>query len=783
MIESPSAHHLESNHVLALRVDDLVRTAPIVSVASGFAALALGIVLIGPMNAVVGVVWLALAIVVNLARLFLTQVIEREQPEAIRARQLWRGFHACGYANAVLFGAGLPLLLAAANWLQAGFAFLVVGGLFGALLGSGRAAPRINRALVLLATAGAILSSAAIGGALAVPVAIVLLAQAGILLRVIAAQEAFFLDRAGRDFARREADATVRMLLGDYEAHSSDWLWTIDREGRLRAVSEWFAAATGRDMASLEGMELAELFDAGPEQDRLRAALAASEPFHGLVAPLRVEGVKRFWSLSARALEDGRKSGFARDVTDARLAQDRVRQLAHYDGLTGLANRTFLTASLRQAVAPASEAKGVALLCLDLDDFKSVHDTQGPRDGDRLLREAAERLAGCVRPDDVIARLGGDEFAVMIVGALADRELARRAEIMLEALRAPFEIGRQEIRITASLGIARCQPGECEAEELLRQADLALYAAKGRGRDTYALFEDALDEAVRERRSIELDLRQALVRGEFELHYQSIVDLDRGQVVGHEALVRWNHPTRGLVQPASFIPVAEECGLIVPLGEWIIQEALHDVASWGGHAQIAINLSPVQIRSPNLLPTIHSALKSSGIAPRRVEFEITEGALMKNSEANRAVLLKLRELGIRIALDDFGTGYSSLGYLRSFPFDRIKIDRSFVQDVVERADSQAIITAVTRLSAALGMRTTAEGVERLEQLDMLRTLGCNEAQGFLISRPVKAGDLEEEEAQLALPTPLPAEIIDYRKARKAALRRAKEQQGKHARRA
>ena len=771
MLELPSTQRLGTNHLLALRIDDLVRTAPIVSVASAFAALALAIVLVGSSNGLAGGTWLAFAMAINVGRLFLTQIIDQDQSEPVRARQLWRGFQACGHANALAFGIGLPLLLAGGNWLQAGFAFLVVGGLLGAVLGSGRAAPQISRSFVLAVTAGAIAASWLIGALVVLPIAVVLLAQAGILLRVVAAQDAFFIARADREVGRREADATVRLLLGDYERHSSDWLWTADRDGHLQAVSERFAEVAGKGAAALEGRPLEHMFEEGAERDRLAAALRQREAFRDLVVPVRIEGVLRHWSLSGRPRQDGRISGFARDVTEARLAQDRIRQMAHFDGLTGLANRTLLASSLRDATRQRASDSTIALLYLDLDDFKTINDTQGHGFGDRLLREVAERLVASVRPGDTVARLGGDEFAILLAGTIADRELARRAEAVLDSLRRPVAIAEQDVAITASLGIARCRGGECDGEELLRRADLALYTAKARGRDTYALFEPSLDEALRERRSLELDLRHALERDQFEVHYQSIVDLDRGQVVGHEALLRWNHPHRGLVPPDKFIPIAEESGFIVPLGEWVIRRAFQEAASWNGANRIAINLSPMQIRSPNLLPAVRQALEASGIAPRRVTFEITEGALLRNSEANRAVLLKLREMGIRIALDDFGTGYSSLGYLRSFPFDTIKIDRSFVADVVEQADSQAIIAAVTRLAAALGMRTTAEGVERLEQLDMLRTLGCNEAQGFLIARPVAAEDLESEEAQLALPTPLPAEIIDYRKARRAATRR------------
>ncbi|MFN2099586.1 putative bifunctional diguanylate cyclase/phosphodiesterase [Altererythrobacter sp. MF3-039] len=763
----------KEDHILVRRIDDLVRLTPLASLAGMFAALALAILLVDGDNALVGIGWLAVAVTVNLARLFVLQMVDEGLPEIMRARQLMSGFLVIGLANSLTFAIGLPLLLDSATGLEAAVAFLIVGGLLAGLIVASRGAPAIVRGFILLASIGAGIAAYRIGGELAVPMMIVLLAQAGILLQLVRSQEAFFLDRIVQEHARRESDATVRILLNEYEENSSDWLWTADDDGFLQAVSERFGSASGRGAAEIEGLALAELFDAGPERDRLSAALWQREPFRDLTVPLHVAGSLRYWALSAMPQHDGRISGFARDVTDARMARDQIKEMAHYDGLTGLANRNLFLHQLREALKSDNPAERVALFTLDLDNFKSVNDTQGHGVGDRLLRNIAERLAGSMRKGDIIARLGGDEFAVLFELKAQDRLLARRTHQLTEALRGPFDLGGQEYRVTASVGVARCAPGECDAEELMRRADLALYAAKARGRDGFALFEPALDEAARNRRSIETDLRKAIRRRELEVHYQPIVDLDRGQVIGHEALVRWRHPQRGMILPDAFIGIAEESGLIVPLGEWIIAEAMREVAGWGGDTQLAINLSPVQMRSANLIPAITSALESSGIAPDRVEFEITESALMRNSEANRAVLLKLRELGIRIALDDFGTGYSSLSYLRSFPFDKIKIDKCFVDDVVEQADSQAIIAAVTRLAAAMGMRTTAEGVERIDQLDMLRKLGCTEAQGFLIARPVQGSELDDEEAELALPTPLPPEIIDYRKARRAALRRRK----------
>lgn len=782
MPQSPSQDTPASNVGLAHRVDDLVAAAPVASLAAIFAALALAILLIDPARPLLATGWLALVVMISLARLFLTQIIDADQSEADRARQLWNGHVACCWLTGLAYAVGLPFLLDGASGLQAAYAFLAAGGLLGVTLVACKSAPGALRGFVVLVTIGSIAAAWLSAGRFAMPMAIVLIAQAAILVRVIAAREELFVRKIERDAARRTSDATARLLLEGYEEHSTDWLWTADASGHLQAVSKRFGAVCGLGAEALEGMALAELFVPGPELDRLAAALRQHEPFRDLVLPLEIHGKPRAWALSARMLDDGRITGFARDVTEARRAEEKAAQLTHFDPLTGLANRRLLARTLRQ-IAQSDPEQGLALFALDVDQFKAFDDTQGHVQSDLLLKEIGARLAASVRKGDIVARPGGDEFAILMRADGTDRALAERAAALIATLGDPFIVAEDELRITATVGIARCKAGRCEPEELMRRAHVALHCAKERGRASFALFEPALDEAIRAKRTIELELRDAIARGELEVHFQSVIALDSGRVTGHEALLRWTHPQLGSVSPARFIPVAEASGLIVPIGEWVIQETLREVAGWQGDTRIAINISPVQMRSANLVPTIARALKDNNIAPDRLELEITEGALLRNTEANRAVLLKLRELGLRIALDDFGIGYSSLGYLRAFPFDRIKIDRSFVADVVEQADSQAIIAAVTRLAAALGMRTTAEGVERIEQLDMLRKLGCNEAQGFLIARPVKATELDDEEAQLALPTPLPAEIIDYRKARRAAQRKAKQERGKQARQA
>ncbi|HAL89131.1 MAG TPA: diguanylate cyclase, partial [Erythrobacter sp.] len=475
--------------------------------------------------------------------------------------------------------------------------------------------------------------------------------------------------------------------------------------------------------------------------------------------------------LSARPRSDGRMSGVARDVTGDRLSEDRVAFMAHYDNLTGLANRYLFNERLRSALSQDDQPQNVVLFYLDLDNFKAVNDTRGHLVGDRLLREVGTRLEKEVRGQDLVARLGGDEFAVLLETRAGAGMLIERAHRFLAVIREPFEIDGHSYRISGSIGIAKRSDGCGEAEELMRRADLALFAAKAKGRDTIALYDHAMDHAARERREIETDLREAVARDQLNIHYQPVIDLDSGQVSGYEALLRWYHPQRGVVRPDDFLGVAEETGMIVPIGEWVIRKALEETSRWSGDFRIAINLSPTQVRSPHLVDVVARAIHAYGIRPARVEFEITEHVLMQKSNVCVGNLEKLRELGAKIALDDFGVGYSSLSYLRRFPFDRIKIDKDFVEGIETCSDNKAIVSSITRLAEALGMAATAEGVETRGQLDLLRELGCQEAQGYLICEPVPGENFATADAVEAAMKADASGILDYRKAREAALKR------------
>jgi diguanylate cyclase (GGDEF)-like protein len=430
------------------------------------------------------------------------------------------------------------------------------------------------------------------------------------------------------------------------------------------------------------------------------------------------------------------------DITERRRMEQRLNYLAHHDALTGLANRVLLRERLEAALKDIERGENLAVLCLDLDHFKTINDTLGHLVGDELLKQVATRLRACVRETDLVARMGGDEFAVLQFGAAQPGGATNLATRIIDVLAKPHEIDGKQVMSGASLGLAVAPADGRDPDQLLKYADLALYRAKGDGRGVCRFFEAEMDRSMHQRRQLELDLRDALGKGQFELHYQPILDLSSNEVRGLEALIRWNHPQRGRISPAEFIPLAEETGLIVPIGEWVLRAACAEGARWPDNVEVAVNVSPIQFRTPGLVKNVFSALTAAGLPPHRLELEITETILLQDSEATLAMLHQLRALGVRIAMDDFGTGYSSLSYFRSFPFDKIKIDRSFVQGLSEGRSSLAILRAIASLADSLKITTTVEGVETEEQLAKIRNEGITQVQGFLVSPPRPAAELE-----------------------------------------
>jgi diguanylate cyclase (GGDEF)-like protein len=488
--------------------------------------------------------------------------------------------------------------------------------------------------------------------------------------------------------------------------------------------------------------------------NRLPKGVAAAEYENELLNGL---GQNSFW-VEVRELNDGRTVSIAyrrlhdggwvsthEDITERRRIEQQMAYMAHHDALTGLSNRVMFRHRLESMMAGVGRGEALAVLSLDLDRFKEINDTLGHAMGDALLRVAADRLRQCVRETDLVARMGGDEFSILQpLSAMQPTEAAALAARVIEAISAPFELDGHRLAVGTSIGIAVSPNDGTDPDLLLRNADLALYGAKSERRGTFRFFESEMDQRMQARRGMERDLRNALVNGEFELHYQPIMDLRTNSVPSVEALVRWNHPERGRISPGEFIPLAEETGLIVPLGEWVLREACNEAARWPAHVSVAVNLSAVQFRNLELGTIILRALASSNLPAHRLGLEVTESVLLQDGDNAISILEQLRKIGVKIALDDFGTGYSSLGYLRRFRFDKLKIDRCFISDLAANADgSLAILRAIVHLGASLGMTTTAEGVETNDQLEMVRSEGCTEMQGYYFSAPKPASDMRK----------------------------------------
>ncbi len=449
----------------------------------------------------------------------------------------------------------------------------------------------------------------------------------------------------------------------------------------------------------------------------------------------------QFISISHQPMRDGGSVAIHEDITERRTMDAKIAHMAHHDALTDLPNRLRFRDAMEIALKGVEHGRTVSTLCLDLDHFKTVNDTLGHPVGDALLQAVADRLRACVRKHDLVARFGGDEFAIVQVDADQPLGATILAQRVIAELSAPFEVLGHQVAVGVSIGIAMA-PGEGHtADQLIKNADMAMYKAKEAGRGTYHFFEPGMDAKLQERRALEVDLRKALEEHELELYYQPLIRLETNEISGFEALLRWNHPTRGIVSPVEFIPLAEEIGLISAIGIWVLNHACIDAMTWPSDVKVAVNLSPLQFKNNALVLQVVSALGKSGLPGHRLELEITETVLLHDTDATVAMLNDLRNLGVRISMDDFGTGYSSLGYLRKFPFDKIKIDRSFVQDLSANSDSIAIVRAVANIGSALGMATTAEGVETEEELAQLRSEGCTEVQGYLFSEPRPAKEI------------------------------------------
>ena len=645
--------------------------------------------------------------------------------------------------NAVFFahvwGVGVAYLLPHSSPAQLMLLAVIGAGKMSAGVMSYRHLPEASMAWTIVIATSLSIGLLFLGGTESYLAICLLVTYALILLLSGRQNFASFADEIFAQKELSESAETVKLLLNDFEEQSSDWLFAVDRGGFLSDVCERFSEAADCTVAELNGSPLVSLFDRKEDRLMLTNYISKGISFPALMVTLTINGEQHWWKISGRATKESTEArgiamrGVISDITAQKAAEEKVRYMAHFDGLTDLPNRRFFSEALNRAVHQAKPDDKLALLLFDLDHFKAINDSLGHPIGDKFLKLVSRRLESIAKSEDVLARIGGDEFALLLTSERAGfaEDIAK---MVVTAVSKPFQIDGHNVVSSASVGLAQWSTEVTDPETLVKYADLALYSAKGAGRNRVAIFERQMDIVAEERRNLELDLRASLAEQEMRLHYQPVVDLKTLQQTGFEALLRWEHPRRGVVMPNDFISVAEETGLIVQLGEWVIRQALEDAAQWDEGLSVAVNLSPSQMRSPNLIPTIINALAQTSVAPSRLELEITESILMQDSDVNIRTLHNLRELGVRISLDDFGTGYSSLNYLRSFPFDKIKIDRCFVNEIDSRKDCRAIVKSVIGLARNLGMTTTAEGVERQEQVEDLRSLGCDQVQGYLYGK-------------------------------------------------
>ncbi|CAN7358630.1 EAL domain-containing protein [Phyllobacterium sp. LjRoot231] len=535
----------------------------------------------------------------------------------------------------------------------------------------------------------------------------------------------------------------ISLLLYDFEENASDWIWETDADLKLQHTSPRLAQIAAKTTKELQGMPFAQLFkiDQSHAEEAVKVgsiwqAIENRTTFRNHILPINIRGETRWWSLTGKAIFDNAGQfvgyrGVGSDVTAAKQSDDQLSYLARYDVLTDLPNRTLFTDQLSQATKDLEKGlRSFAVFCIDLDEFKTVNDSFGHGIGDQLLKQVADRLRGAAPATYVVARLSGDEFAILARGA--DQTAATElAEQLVQSIAQPFWIDGIQINIHISVGIAIAPTDS--VNDIMRCADLALYRTKNEGRNSFRFYEVEMDARIEAKRALAMDLRGALARDEFILHFQPIISAQTLKTVGFETLLRWKHPVHGFISPTIFIPIAEETGNIIPLGEWIIQEACRIAVSWPQDIHVAINISAIQFRHSDLASIVRDALTKNKLKPNRLELEITESVFLEANVAAISLLRQFRAMGVSIALDDFGTGYSSLSYLRKMPFDKIKIDQSFVRDLPHNRGSLAIIRAVMGLGASMGMKITAEGVETREQLACLQKEGCDQVQGFLFS--------------------------------------------------
>ncbi len=583
------------------------------------------------------------------------------------------------------------------------------------------------------------------------------------ILRIAHEHGRRFVKRFLDEQAIEEQRSTISVLLKDFENNSSDWMWQTDSSGVIVDPSGRFCESVGVDQGQLQGRALQDYVSLPQDKNSseltcipLKERLRTDEAFRDHMLQVNTSQGPQWWSLTGKPIhdDDGNLTGFrgtASNINEWKLAQDRLNNFARFDQITGVSNRNHFTEILGEAckkynnapvISPGNPDESFALIFIDLDKLKLINDSLGHATGDALLREVANRLQALLKKSDAVSRFGGDKFAVLHRTNAGFENTRSLAGSIIAQLERPYLLNGHTVSITGSIGISFARGRPVGAEELIRNADIALFKAKEEGGGALEVFQPGMDLALQDRRELEIDLRSALRNEEFELYYQPLASVKTEEVNTYEALLRWNHPRRGLMLPDTFIPLAEETGLINDIGDWVLQQACSDANGWVASHRVAVNISARQILTQRLLMRVMETLESTGLPAHRLELEVTESVLIENPERTRKLFTELRKLGVGVSLDDFGTGYSSLSYLVRFPFDKVKIDKTFIQAAGQSEEDLSIVRSILGLAGNLGIRTTAEGIESQSQLDIVRKEGCDEMQGFLIEKPKPMAEIE-----------------------------------------
>ena len=649
---------------------------------------------------------------------------------------------------AILWGI-LPILLYPT--LNPSYQAVVIALLCGMMGGGAMSLYFVPRALFTWVSVLAIGCAAALfleGSFASVIVLVMLAVYSASLMRAGLTMANTFAKNTVTSFELSDQSETISLLLRDFSESASDWLWEMNATGSLTRGQDEFQNSLGVGFTSIAPGDYKGNLVSENNQilnmrsiDGLRSNFKEQKNFRDLVISSSGSEGSKWISLSGKPLYNQKKEfigfrGVASDITEKKHTEERIAYLAHNDALTGLVNRANFAKALDEMVSDSAKNKQWSIFYLDLDGFKIVNDTYGHSMGDRLLGEVAKSLKKVVPDRDIVARLGGDEFAILCKSAGTVQSVSSLAETILNALSQPYVIDSVKLYIGVSIGITLRSRDGSDAHTLMNNADLALYRAKAEGRGVFRLYEHHMDEIVKERRSLEIDLKSALNNGELSLAYQPLISAKDTKTVSFEALARWNHPHRGPIPPSDFIPIAESLGIIAEIGDWVLHRACIEAVKWPEHLSVAVNLSPQQFKSNHITNTVIDALSKSGLAPSRLELEITEGLFMENTEEVLYSLRELKGMGVSISLDDFGTGYSSLSYLLKFPFDKLKIDRSLIRSLDTDPNAKNVLEAITKLASVMNLTVTAEGVETLDQVKVLLNMHCTHFQGFLFGQPL-----------------------------------------------